>query len=87
MHTTTHTFDHVYPGSENNSQTVILYGLIGIESFLDAHKKMVDLSANGNVKYIFRHYAKVGMECTVTQQMAPRKFFYQATLRSVIKFL
>ena len=61
MHTTTHIFDHVYPGSENNSQIVILYGLIGTESFLDAHKKVVELSANGNVKYIFRHYAKVGM--------------------------
>ena len=61
VHTTTHTFDHVYPGSENNSQTVILYGLIGTDSFLDAHKKMVELSANGSVKYILRHYTKVCM--------------------------
>ena len=57
--TTTQFFDHVYPGSEKNDLTVILYGLVGSPALNAAHKKMKELTTSKNVKYVFRQFIKV----------------------------
>jgi UDP-glucose:glycoprotein glucosyltransferase len=55
----TYSFDHYYPGTENNSRTAILYGLIGTVEFRKFHvilKKAVD---GKKIKYVARHFIKV----------------------------
>lgn len=51
-------FDHIYPGSNNNSLTVVLYGQLGKKLFNDYHKKLVDQAEKGLVKYVVRNYVK-----------------------------
>lgn len=60
--TIVHAFDHVYPGSEDNTNVVILYGAVGSNEFLEAHKQMVDVAKQRKAKYIFRHHIMNEME-------------------------
>ncbi|XP_039963772.1 UDP-glucose:glycoprotein glucosyltransferase [Bactrocera neohumeralis] len=51
-----YSFDHVYPGSENNSRTVILHGDFASNSFSAYHKILSKEARSGNIRYIVRHY-------------------------------
>ena len=52
-------FDHHYPKSENNSVAVVLYAVIGSESFWKFHQHLEHLAKYENVHYILRHYLQV----------------------------
>lgn len=52
-------FDHIYPGSENNSYPIILYSDIGSTEFKKFHSILKEKAINGDIKYILRHYVKV----------------------------
>lgn len=52
----TYSFDHVYPGSENNSRTFILHGDFGSNSFSTYHKILSKEARSGNIRYVVRHY-------------------------------
>ena len=49
-------FDHVYPGSENNTRTVVLYGDIGSKTFAQYHYLLSERALTNGIKYITRHY-------------------------------
>lgn len=53
-----YSFDHIYPGSENNSVTVALYSEIGTEEFKKFHEFLKKEAMNGKVKYVLRHFVK-----------------------------
>lgn len=48
-------FDHHYPGGENRTQTVILYGEIGTPDFKIYHQLLEQYSLDGKIDYILRH--------------------------------
>lgn len=50
-----YTFDHIYPGSENNTRTVILYGDLGSAAIRPYHKLLENSANAGKVRYILRH--------------------------------
>lgn len=54
-----YSFDHIYPGSENNTVTAILYSQIGTKDFKEFHEHLRAQAASGKVKYISRHYIRV----------------------------
>lgn len=49
-------FDHVYPGSQNNTIVVILYGQLGTQLFNQYHNEIKARAEAGDVKYIIRNY-------------------------------
>lgn len=52
-------FDHVYPGTENNTLTTVVYGEIGSKEFQEFHdylKKSID---SRKIKYVSRHFIRV----------------------------
>lgn len=51
-------FDHIYPGSQNNSLTAILYGQIGTRELKNYHIKLKKLADKKVVKYVIRNYVK-----------------------------
>ncbi|KAM7357519.1 UDP-glucose-glycoprotein glucosyltransferase [Cochliomyia hominivorax] len=51
-----YSFDHIYPGSENNTRTVVLYGDIGCKTFAQYHYVLTDKALAGKIRYITRHY-------------------------------
>lgn len=51
-------FDHVYPGSENNSVTCVLYSEIGTADFKKFHEFLKKEAMAGKVKYVSRHFIK-----------------------------
>lgn len=53
-----YSFDHIYPGTENNSLIFTLYGEIGSKSFNKLHKVLKSEGDSGNIKYIVRHFVK-----------------------------
>lgn len=53
-----YSFDHVYPGSDNNSIVTVLYGELGTADFQSFHEYLKSVAPKG-VKYIARHYVKV----------------------------
>ncbi|XP_023293347.2 UDP-glucose:glycoprotein glucosyltransferase [Lucilia cuprina] len=55
-HVDTYAFDHIYPGSENNTRTVVLYGDIGSKTFAQYHYLLTEKALSGDIKYITRHY-------------------------------
>lgn len=55
-----YSFDHVYPGSENNSIVAVLYGELGSAEFQSFHEYLKSVAATG-IKYIARHYVKVNV--------------------------
>lgn len=56
-----YSFDHVYPGSENNTITVVLYSEIGTKEFKEFHEyiKKAVASDSGKIKYVSRHFIRV----------------------------
>ncbi|XP_030573163.1 UDP-glucose:glycoprotein glucosyltransferase [Drosophila novamexicana] len=50
-----YSFDHVYPGSENNTRTVVLYGDLGSAAFRPYHKLLEKAANAGKVRYLLRH--------------------------------
>lgn len=54
-----YSFDHIYPGSENNTVTAILYSKIGTKEFKAFHEYLREQAATGKIKYISRHYLRV----------------------------
>lgn len=53
-----YSFDHIYPGSENNSVTTVLYSEIGTEDSKKFHELLKKEALNGKVKYVARHFVK-----------------------------
>lgn len=59
-------FDHIFPGSENNTLTVVLYGDIASKEFRKYHEFLSKAALELDVKYIIRHYLKVSFfECSL----------------------
>lgn len=56
-----YSFDHIYPGSENNTITAILYGEIGTKEFQQFHNFLVKQTEGGIVKYVSRHFVRVNI--------------------------
>lgn len=54
-----YSFDHIYPGSENNTITVILYGEIGSKDFKQYHEYLSKQAESGLIKYVSRHFVRV----------------------------
>lgn len=54
-----YSFDHIYPGSENNTITTVLYGLLGSKEYAELHAYLAKKAEKGRVKYISRHYIRV----------------------------
>ncbi|XP_005180667.1 UDP-glucose:glycoprotein glucosyltransferase [Musca domestica] len=52
----TYAFDHIFPGSENNTRTVVLYGDLGSSAFAQYHYLLSAKALSGNVRYLTRHY-------------------------------
>lgn len=57
-----YSFDHIYPGSENNTVPTILYGELGSKNAQIFHEYLKKQTATGKISYIFRHYIRVS--CT-----------------------
>lgn len=55
-----YSFDHIYPGSENNSVPIVLYSELGSKNFQLFHDYLKQQTAAGKIKYIARHYIRVG---------------------------
>lgn len=53
-----YSFDHIYPGSENNTVTTVLYSEIGSAEFKPFHDFLKREALNGNVKYVLRHFVQ-----------------------------
>lgn len=56
-----HSFDHIYPGSENNTVTTILYSDIGSKEFETFHEYLAKQADDGAIKYIIRHFIRVSL--------------------------
>lgn len=54
-----YSFDHIYPGSENNTITAILYSELGSKDFKKFHEYLVREAESGAIKYICRHFIRV----------------------------
>lgn len=54
-----YSFDHIYPGSENNTITTVLYGQLGSKEYAELHAYLAKKAEKDRVKYIFRHYIRV----------------------------
>ncbi|KAH8301152.1 hypothetical protein KR018_003806 [Drosophila ironensis] len=52
---TSYSFDHIFPGSENNTRTVVLYGDLGSSQFRTYHKLLEKEANSGKIRYILRH--------------------------------
>ncbi|KAF5304487.1 hypothetical protein FQA39_LY09683 [Lamprigera yunnana] len=50
--------DTHYPGSENRSVIVVLYGELGTREFPHFHNMLKKLALDGKIDYILRHYIK-----------------------------
>lgn len=56
-----YSFDHVFPGSENNTVTAILYSDIGSKDFVALHNSLKQQAEKGKIKYVVRHYLRVSL--------------------------
>ncbi|XP_058056103.1 UDP-glucose:glycoprotein glucosyltransferase [Anopheles bellator] len=54
----TFAIDHIYPGSENHSLTVVLYGELGTQEFKRFHDIIRPETDRGTVRYVLRHYVR-----------------------------
>ncbi|XP_043284000.1 UDP-glucose:glycoprotein glucosyltransferase isoform X2 [Venturia canescens] len=54
----TYTLDHYYPGTQQSSKHVVLYGQLGTPEFREFHKKLKVLAESKKISYILRHYVK-----------------------------
>lgn len=51
--------DTHYPGSENRSLAVVLYGELGTSEFSLFHQILKQYAQEGAIDYVVRHYVKV----------------------------
>ena len=51
--------DTHYPGSENKSVIVVLYGELGTPEFSKFHTLLKEEAQRGTINYLVRHYVKV----------------------------
>lgn len=49
-------FDHIYPGSESNKHTVVVYGDFTSQQFQDIHKDMLKNIGSKDIRYVYRHF-------------------------------
>lgn len=86
-----YSFDHIYPGSENNTITTVLYGELGSKDHAEFHSYLAKKAEKGRVKYIARHYIRVSIadhyyviisisDCLVIQR---NSFAHRITARHV----
>ena len=54
-----YSFDHVFPGTENNTLVVVLYGELGTKEYQAFHDILKKATENGKIKYVARHYIRV----------------------------
>lgn len=54
-----HSFDHIWPASENNTVTAILYSDMGAKEFKTFHEYLVKQADGGAIKYVARHFVRV----------------------------
>lgn len=54
--------DHHYPGSENRSLTVVLYGELGTPEFADFHNILKEQAVEGHIDYVVRHFVRVSID-------------------------
>lgn len=54
----TFSFDHIFPGTENITTTVVHYGEIGTKDFQRIHKVLKGKAEKGEIKYIIRHFIR-----------------------------
>lgn len=54
-----YSFDHIFPGSENNTVPTILYSEIGSKNSQIFHEYLKKQTATGNIKYVSRHFIRV----------------------------
>lgn len=52
-------FDHIFPGTENNTVPTVLYSEIGSKDFQIFHEYLKAQAALGTIKYVSRHYIRV----------------------------
>jgi UDP-glucose:glycoprotein glucosyltransferase len=64
-HVETFDLDHHYPGSQNNSLTVVLYGELGTQEFAEFHQVLKMYAVKGDIDYVLRHYVKVSAKGAV----------------------
>lgn len=53
-----YSFDHVYPGTENNSLIVVLYGELGTAAFQAFHVVLKNEATTNGIRYVARHYVR-----------------------------
>lgn len=58
-HEDIYSFDHIYPSSENNTITTVLYSDIGSKEFKTFHSYLRKQAENGIIKYVVRHFIRV----------------------------
>lgn len=73
-----YSFDHIYPGSENNTLTAILYAEIGSKDFKPFHEYLSKQAESGLVKYVSRHFVRV-RKCFLCQV-----FFFSKSLNQLV---
>ncbi|XP_058455757.1 UDP-glucose:glycoprotein glucosyltransferase [Malaya genurostris] len=54
----TYSIDHIYPGSENNSMTAILYAQLGTNEFKIIHDVLKKEADKGVLTYVLRHFVQ-----------------------------
>lgn len=52
--------DTHFPGSQNRSLVVVLYGELGTPEFSLFHQILKQKAQDGLIDYVIRHYVKVG---------------------------
>lgn len=57
----TYSFDHIYPGSEKNKVSTVLYSQLGSKDFRDFHNFLKKQTEAGKIKYVSRYYIRVGI--------------------------
>lgn len=53
-----YSFDHIYPGSENNTIVTVLYSEVGSKEHKEYHDYLSKQAQSGAVKYISRHFVR-----------------------------
>lgn len=54
----TYSFDHIYPGSENNTIVTVLYSEIGSKDHKQFHEYLREQAMGGAIQYVSRHYVQ-----------------------------
>lgn len=77
-----YSFDHIYPGSENNTITTVLYGQLGSKDFSEFHDFLVKRAEKSQVKYIARHYIRVSLATSRQMTLVAKIISFMVSDRS-----